>query len=167
MLAYNSTLPNGCMACNGQLLAINQNLALFSLLGTTFGGNGQTNFALPDLRSRIPIGQGSSPYGTYTTGEQAGTESVTLTTANLPAHSHTGTFTTKVFSGIGNANTPVNNYPAINPQRGSEFSTVTDGSSVNLGNTSITGSATPINNVQPYCTIQYVITTAGVFPSQN
>ena len=168
MLAYNASLPNYCLPCDGRLLQINQNMALFSLLGTTYGGNGVTTFAIPDLRSRIPLGQGTGVNGTYTTGQTGGSETEQLNINQMPAHNHTGsTATTQVFSGIGNANTPENNYPAINPQRGNEFSTASDGSSFSLGNTDINGSATPINNVQPYCTIQYVITTTGIFPSQN
>src|ERR671923_91838 len=82
--------PKAWAQCNGQLLPINQNQALFSLLGTTYGGNGQTTFALPDLRGRVPMHLGTGPgLGTYSIGEQAGVESVTLTTQQIPTHSHT------------------------------------------------------------------------------
>src|SRR3954466_13993392 len=82
--------PRGWAFCNGQLLAISQNTALFSILGTTYGGNGQTTFALPNLRGRMAIGAGTGPgLGAVQLGEQGGTSSVTLTLSNLPAHAHT------------------------------------------------------------------------------
>src|SRR5688572_18111229 len=81
--------PRGWALCNGQILSIAQNTALFSLLGTTFGGNGQTTFALPDLRGRVPIHPGQGPgLSNYSLGQQAGTETVTLTINNMPAHGH-------------------------------------------------------------------------------
>src|SRR5947199_356915 len=84
--------PNGWAFCAGQILSIAQNSALFSLLGTTFGGNGQTTFALPDMRSRVPVGVGQGPgLSDYLLGQVSGTETVILTTNNLPAHSHTFT----------------------------------------------------------------------------
>src|SRR5687767_9318635 len=84
--------PRGWAQCQGQLLAINTNTALFSLLGTTYGGNGQTTFALPDFRGRTMVGQGQGPgLSAYTIGQVGGTESVTLTSNNLPAHTHIAT----------------------------------------------------------------------------
>src|SRR6266480_4308295 len=81
--------PRGWAQCNGQLLSISQNTALFSLLGTTYGGNGQTTFALPDLRSRVPIHQGQGPgLSQYSIGQSAGNESVTLNQSQMPAHIH-------------------------------------------------------------------------------
>src|ERR1043165_7423961 len=93
--------PRGWAMCNGQLLPINQNQALFSLLGTTYGGNGQTNFALPDLRARVPIHMGSS----HTLGERAGEQAHTLTISELPAHVHVANASTST----GSDNVPANN----------------------------------------------------------
>src|SRR5215211_4319727 len=92
MLVPYNFAPRGWAFCAGQILPIAQNTALFSLLGTTFGGNGQTTFALPDLRGRAPIGQGQGPgLSNISLGEAAGTETVTLLSTNMPAHSHTVT----------------------------------------------------------------------------
>lgn len=89
IFGFNFAPPN-YQLCNGQIVSISQNTALFSLLGTTYGGNGQTTFALPDLRGRMPIGQGQGPgLPDYMMGEVSGTTNTTLTTANLPAHTHT------------------------------------------------------------------------------
>jgi microcystin-dependent protein len=97
--------PKGWAACNGQLLPINQNQALFSLLGTTYGGNGQTTFALPDLRGRVSAGQGAGPGLTPAAiGQQMGTETVTLTSNQMPAHSHSISGST----GAANAENPLN-----------------------------------------------------------
>src|SRR5437762_10021263 len=92
IVSYNSPIPQGWALCNGQLLPINQNQALFALLGTTYGGNGQTNFALPDLRGRTPLHSG----GGVSLGEKAGQEAVTLTPGQLPAHTHTLTATSEL-----------------------------------------------------------------------
>ncbi|RYY14457.1 MAG: phage tail protein, partial [Cytophagaceae bacterium] len=92
--------PKGWALCNGQLLAVNQNQALFSLLGTTYGGNGQTTFALPNLQGRVPVGTGQLPGGTtYTLGMMAGTESVSLQQGQLPPHTHAVTGTLQAGSG--------------------------------------------------------------------
>jgi microcystin-dependent protein len=165
LLAYNSTLPSGYLPCDGRTLNISAYQALYSLIGAKFGGNGTSTFALPDLRSRIPIGFNSN--GTYPVGKTGGTETETLTVNNLPSHSHTATATTSVYSGIGNADSPVGNYPAINPQRGNEFSSAS--TSTITGTTNATGNAspTPVNNMQPYCTIQYVICTEGIYPTKS
>jgi microcystin-dependent protein len=171
MLAYNRKLPVGCLPCEGQILLISQYTELFNLIGITYGGNGYNGFALPDLRSRIPLGQGNREDYSYTLGQKEGLEEIYLTNYNFPPHTHKGTAYFKAYNGIGNANTPVNNYPAINPQRGNEFSTTSDGSSMNIGVPSIEDvPAVPVNNLQPYCTIQYVIVTSGGFipvPDRN
>src|SRR5207247_5566025 len=109
--------PRGWTFCNGQLLPINQNQALFALLGTTFGGNGQTTFALPDLRGRTPLGQGQHFAGSfYVQGQNGGAESVTLTTSQMPAHTHTVTVNTPLAptaprcdASAANQRTPVGN----------------------------------------------------------
>jgi microcystin-dependent protein len=111
--------PRGWAVCNGQLLPISQNTALFSLLGTTYGGNGQTTFALPDLRGRVPNGMGQGPgLSNYTIGQVGGVEGVTLTVNQMPAHTHVITpgglaATSRVKNAAGNRQTPVGNVPAI------------------------------------------------------
>src|SRR6187551_576055 len=109
--------PRGWAFCQGQILSIAQNTALFSILGTTFGGNGQTTFALPDLRGRVPMHWGQGPGLTNRTlGEIGGTENVTLTVNNLPSHTHVSTLTAAQPSSnlAGNADSPNGNIPAAN-----------------------------------------------------
>lgn len=102
--------PRGYALCNGQMLAISQNQALFSILGTTYGGDGRTTFALPDLRGRVPLGPGQGPgLSNRQPGEKAGNETSTLSVANLPAHNHT----LSANSGAGNTNSPQNAFPAL------------------------------------------------------
>src|SRR5512132_2692754 len=105
--------PRNWALCNGQILAINTNTALFSLLGTTFGGNGQTTFALPNLQSRTTVGTGQGPgLSSYTLGQVSGVESATITGANVPPHNHPVTGTIKMLTGTApaNAETPAGNY---------------------------------------------------------
>lgn len=155
--------------CNGQLLPINQNQALFSILGTTYGGNGQTNFALPDYRGRTPIGQGTGPgLSSMYLGQTGGTESTTLLISQIPAHSHTLNAsangpTLNTASGNlsasqsrSNGGTMPNVYvPAANP--------VAMGPSA-IGNT---GGSQPFSNLQPYLGMNFIICLSGVFPSRN
>jgi microcystin-dependent protein len=148
--------PRGWAMCNGQLLPINQNQALFSLLGTTFGGNGQTNFALPDLRGRVPIHVGSG----HTLGERGGEESHTLSMAEMPRHVH-------LMNGSAtNADVvlPTDNVVAQSSQLyGPPAQLVTlDPSS----NGSVGGSQ-PHQNLQPFLTLTFCIALEGIFPSPN
>ncbi|MBL8045416.1 MAG: phage tail protein [Anaerolineales bacterium] len=146
--------PKGWALCNGQLLPINQNQALFSLLGTTFGGNGQTTFALPDVRGRVPIHVG----GGHTLGERGGEQAHTLSIAELPTHTHSaiGTSangstpvpTSNLFGQANNAYRPADNLVALNA------STVT-----NVG-----GSQAHLN-LQPFLTLSFCIALQGIFPS--
>lgn len=164
--------PKGWALCNGQLLPINQNQALFALLGTTYGGNGQTNFALPNLRGRVPIHVGSG----HTLGEAAGSTSVTITQQTMPTHQHSlqgiaetppgslagGIPTGKVFAqallsiqggGTAPANLyeqPPTNLVALAPEA------VTN-----------TGGSQPHNNMMPYLVLNFIIALQGIFPSQN
>jgi microcystin-dependent protein len=154
--------------CNGQLLPIAQNQALFSLLGTTYGGNGIQTFALPDLRGRVPIhvgtGAGLTP---KTLGEPGGTENVTLLTNQLPAHNH----------GYTGATTPASSMPATETDpAGHVFAVPTDGSSAYSntagagfggGMSGISGGNLPHTNIQPYLCVNFVIALSGVFPSRN
>jgi microcystin-dependent protein len=129
--------PNGWMQCNGQLLSISQYSALFSLLGTTYGGNGQTNFALPDLRGKVAIHQGQSPGGsTFTIGESAGFENITLTIGNMPAHTHpataTSTSTSTVNAGATATSTlkAASSEPATNTAQGNSLPTGSRGTAL-------------------------------------
>jgi len=149
--------PQGYAMCNGQLLPINQNQALFSLLGTTYGGNGQTNFALPDLRSRVAMHSGQG----HTLGERAGQEAHTIIATELPAHNHFAMAS--------------NNGPSVAPPTGNfwasntgfnAYGSVGDApmSSQTIGNI---GGNQAHENRSPYLTLNYCIALQGIFPSQS
>ena len=167
--------PKNYALCTGQLLSIAQYSALFSLLGTNYGGNGQTTFALPNLQGRMPIGQGQGAgLPTYTIGHLAGTTSVTLLTSNMPAHIHTLVNTrVKLQASSANADelSPEGNFPAtatnaIYSSNGATPNTYTGGAQI-TGTTDITGSSYPFNIMNPYLTINYSIALYGIFPSRN
>lgn len=150
--------------CNGQLLPINQNQALFSLLGTTYGGNGQTNFALPDLRGDVPLHEG----GGHTLGEKGGEQAHTLTQSEMTTHVHDFSTNTAVVSASANATVgpPTGNYWANNGH--AAYST----GGVNLGVMSpatITniGGSQAHENMQPYLVLNFCIALIGIFPTQN
>jgi microcystin-dependent protein len=164
--------PKNWAYCDGQLLPIAQNQALFSLLGTTYGGNGITTFALPDLRGRIPTGcgQGGS-LSNYTLGEVGGAESAILNVNNLPPHTHNGAITITPKAG----STPDSNDPSgylIGPIANGFAAASTAG--VNMAapvysNTvvGVSGSSQPFTLLTPYLTVNYVICLYGIFPSRN
>ena len=169
--------PRGWAQCNGQLLPINQNQALFSLLGTTYGGNGQTTFALPDLRGRVPLAVSV----THFLGERQGSDSVELTVGQSPAHTHTLdatalTATARARNAAANLATPLGNTPAIMnagstlgyssaaPDANMQASSVAFGGTVTAG---LAGSSQPHENRQPYLVMTYCIALQGIFPSQN
>jgi len=161
--------PKGWAFCNGQLLTINQNQALFALLGTTYGGNGQTTFALPDLQGRVAIHA-----GTHVQGEKGGEATHTLTVSELPAHTHSvlnPQIVQLAFSAAGDSINPKGNYYAKNPARGNEFSTQSNGNSGSItlptGTISNVGSSQAHNNMMPYTVVTYIIALTGIFPSQN
>lgn len=149
--------PQGWAQCNGQLLAINQNQALFSLLGTTYGGNGQITFGLPDLRSRVPLHMGAG----HTLGERSGAEAVALTIAQLPAHNHGLRGRS---AGTGGVATPNGNYLGGGNNVYGTAGTLTSLSAATLLNT---GGSQAHPNLQPYLTISFCIALQGIFPSQN
>jgi microcystin-dependent protein len=160
--------PRGWAYCNGQLLPISQNQALFSLLGTQYGGNGITTFALPDLRGRVPVGSGQGPgLSNYAIGQTGGAETVALTTAQLPPHTHPLTGTLKTASEAVETN-PAGMYPAVGT--GTAFSanaaTVAMASAVQ-GTTANAGSNAGHENRAPLLGISYIICIAGYFPSRN
>ena len=148
--------PKGWAFCNGQLLPINQNQALFSLLGTTYGGNGQTTFALPDLRGRVPAHTGNG----VTLGERAGEENHTLTVSEMPGHIHLA----QASSQTANAATPTANVLA---QSGQIYGSAS--SLVAMRNTSIApvGGSQPHVNMQPFTVLNFAIALQGIFPSPN
>ena len=156
--------PVGWALCNGQLLPIAGNDALFTLLGTTYGGDGQDTFALPDLRGRFAVHQGQGlGLSNYTIGEVLGTETVTLTVQQLPAHSHTA----NAGSG-GNVLTPGGNLWATDA--GGNTAAYSDSSNARMAATAIgvTGGSQPHDNIQPFLVINFIINvTGGIFPSQN
>lgn len=166
--------PRNYLQCGGQLMSIAQNTALFSLLGTMYGGNGIQTFGLPDLRGRMPIGQGNgSGLPGHNMGELAGTTSITLTTQNLPMHNHAATGITvnlPVSTGGGDASSPQNSYLA---DKGTEvFSSVSTpganyGSLSVSGQTNIAGSNIPFEIMNPYLVMNYSIAINGIFPSRN
>ncbi|MFN0175590.1 MAG: phage tail protein [Saprospiraceae bacterium] len=162
--------PNSWAFCDGQLIAIAQNTALFALIGTIYGGNGQTTFALPDLRSRVPMGEGQGPgLSDFVIGEQPGAETATLTTNNLPAHSHTPTITVAASTSNASSDQANGNIPSsvVGPDLygapGASNGTLAAG----VLTVQNTGSNTPINLVQPVTVVTFVICTQGVFPSRN
>ena len=163
--------PKGWALCNGQLLPISQNQALFSLLGTVYGGDGRVNFALPNLRGRAPIHVGAG----HTLGEVAGQRSHTINIQELPSHIHGiqktpgGMVTAKTGAGaVANKTAPEGNYFAANATETKRFSNRSDAS---LGNGvptfSSIGGSQPHNNMQPYLVLNYIIALQGIFPSRN
>jgi microcystin-dependent protein len=162
--------PKGWALCQGQLMAIAQNQALFALLGTTFGGNGVTTFALPDLRARVPIGTGQGPgLSNQPQGSAGGAEQVTLTMAQLPPHTHALQATMKVDLTPGEAGSPVQGYLAAGSQK--QFSTgpkddAMQANSVS-GTLTMNGGNQPHENRQPYIAMNYAIALVGIFPSHD
>jgi microcystin-dependent protein len=164
--------PRGWAFCQGQILAISTNTALFSILGTTYGGNGQTTFALPDLRGRTPIGQGQGPgLSPVTLGEMAGVESVTLITSQIPMHNHlvqVSTATADQASPSGNfLASPTGTY-GPDPVTVNEYTTAAT-QNATLAATSIlpAGGSLPHENRQPFLGLNYIIALQGIFPSRN
>lgn len=153
--------PAGWMFCDGQLLPIAENDALFALIGTTYGGDGQSTFALPDLRGRLPIHNGSNGFGTHTIGETGGVEQVTVAVASMPSHAHAHVM---VASGAEkrspkNALFAATKQPLYAPP----------GAMVPLDTQVIgpAGGSQPHENVQPFLCVSFIISLFGIFPSQS
>lgn len=149
--------PKGWALCNGQLMPINQNQALFSLLGTTFGGDGRVNFALPDLRARVPIHVGSG----HTLGEKGGEQAHTLSIAELPTHTHLP-FASSV---EGNLLEPGDNFWGSNSRR--LYSSLGPNTAMNPQNCTNVGGSQAHLNMQPFLTLSFCIALQGIFPSPN
>lgn len=185
--------PRGWAFCQGQLLAISTNSALFSLLGVVYGGNGQTTFGLPNLQGRVPVGTGQSPGGSnYTLGETAGIEHVTLTAAQMPMHNHSAAFTATEGPSVSvtvnaadqpaSSNDPEPGYQlaSLNPPNTRAYAAA-GGTQVPLGGVSAeltgqvegtvaigtSGGSQPFPILQPFQVLNYVIALEGVFPSRN
>jgi microcystin-dependent protein len=162
--------PRGWATASGQIISIAQNTALFSLLGTTYGGNGQSTFGLPDLRSRVPVHFGTQGGTPYSLGEIAGVENVTLLITEMPSHKHgvsatdtngtlsgaTGHLFAKAETGKPATPTPTNFYGVGAPN-----------TILNPGTLSLYGGNQPHNNIQPTLAVNYCIATTGIFPSRN
>jgi len=150
--------PKGWAFCNGQLLPINQNQALFSLLGTTYGGNGQTNFALPNLRGRVPIHSGNG----FTLGQAAGQEAHTVTISEMPTHQHFLQATTAATT------TNIPNGTLLSTSAPNDFYTGAAGlTGLVASSVSNVGGSQPHENRQPFLTLSWCIALQGIFPSQS
>jgi microcystin-dependent protein len=160
--------PKGWAFCNGQLLPITQNVALFSLLGTYYGGNGQTTFALPDLRSRVPLSFGVNNGEQFAIGEQAGEESVVLQQSQMPLHTHafvgaTANANSGEVEGVVLAkSTDIGSGTAVSVY-GSDATTL----ALNAGSLSAQGQNLAHDNIQPYLAINWCIALVGLFPSRS
>ena len=154
--------PRGWALCDGQLLSIAENDALFALIGTTYGGDGQSTFALPDFRSRMPIHQGTGSSGTsYTMGESSGTETVTLIVNQIPTHTHQA----QAQSGAGNQPGPGGNIWASSGLN--QYNSSAADSDMNAQAITSTGGNLPHDNMMPFLTINFVIALEGIFPTRN
>ena len=150
--------PAGWMFCEGQLLPISENETLFNLIGTTYGGDGQSTFALPDLRGRIPIHFGNG----FTLAETGGAETITLTVAQIPAHTHALLGT----SSLANQTNPLNNVYAQSLTV-SFYNSANPNAAMAAGATSSAGGSQPHSNFQPYLCLDFIISLFGIFPSQT
>ena len=161
--------PRSWAFCQGQLLSIAQNTALFSLLGTTYGGNGQTTFGLPDFRGRMPIGTGQGPgLPSIDLGQVAGSPSVTLLITNMPAHNHTATTTVGVTSLNASSEEPAGNIPATQVNNFYAPANTANGSLGGVSTTvGIAGGSQPFDNHPPYLGMNFVICLEGIYPSRN
>lgn len=167
-----SYAPRDWALCWGQLLSISENDALYTLLGTTFGGDGQSTFGLPDLRGRIPVGQGQGPgLSNYVIGQMSGSENVTVLSTQMPAHTHlvsavnsqgdtavptSSSFIAGTYSGSGSSAAAVNFY-----------GTTSSGVTLAPSTVSAAGNSNPVNVIQPILAMQYIISLYGIFPSRN
>ena len=151
--------PAGWALCAGQLMPISENEVLFNLIGTTYGGDGQETFAVPDLQGRVPIHQGNS----HTIGEKAGVETVTLTTQQIPQHSHTA----NCRAADSNSGTPQNTIWAKNQTNQTIYSNVAPATNMNATALMQSGGSQPHENMMPFLTINFIISLFGVFPTQS
>jgi microcystin-dependent protein len=164
-----SFAPRGWAFCDGQLLSIAENSALFSILGTDYGGDGRTTFGLPDLRSRVPVHAGSGPgLSTIRRGEKSGNEATTLSIANMPSHNHDENLAVAVSTGTNNTDDPDGAVLASGPEIYNDGAPDAD-----MGDNSITGAientggGQGFSNRQPFTAVNFIIALVGIFPSRN
>jgi len=160
--------PRGWALCNGQIMSIQQNSALFSLLGTQFGGNGITNFALPDLRGRLAVAFGQGPgLSDYNLGEVTGTENVSLNSQMTPSHTHSVTASPITTGGtnVPSSNVVLSTGIGTNGTTTAIYGTATP--SITMSSVSPAGNGAPHNNMAPYLVMNYCIALQGIFPSQS
>ncbi len=153
--------PVGWAFCDGALLSIAANDALFALLGTTYGGDGVTTFALPNLKGRAPLHQGTANGTSFSIGETVGAESVTLSGAQMPTHTHT-----VPCNAVGNVSSPANAVFGGDPLN-ALYANPDNSAQLNPAFLSSAGGNQPHSNMMPFLTINFVIATQGIFPSQN
>jgi microcystin-dependent protein len=154
--------PEGWAFCDGSTLPINGYEALYSLIGTTYGGDGQTNFKLPDLRGRIPVHQGQSQSGiVYAMGQQSGTETVTLTSAQIPAHTHP----VNAQSATGTTNSPNNAFWAGNTIK--QYAQSAPDGMMSASAITTAGGSQSHDNMMPYLAVSFIIAVNGLYPSQG
>lgn len=162
MMFAGNFAPRGWALCDGTLLAISQNSALFSILGTTYGGNGQTTFALPDLRGRVAVHPGNGPGLTpRTLGESSGTESVTLLANQLPPHNHT----LNVVNDDSKSGTAANNL--LGNAQTEVYSGESPNAQMNPAAIGVTGGGQPLPIMQPFQCVNFIIALEGVYPSRS
>ena len=156
--------PYGWAFCQGQILPIAQNTALFSLLGTTYGGDGRTTFALPDLRGRVPVGFGQGlGLSNRVIGEQFGSELVTLNINQMPSHNHT----VNAVTSEGNQNLPTNSLPANTKTLDKEYSDANANTTMKATMVNPTGGSQPFGVSQPSLGVNFIIALQGIYPSRN
>lgn len=159
--------PNGWMFCDGQLLPISENETLFQLIGTTYGGDGQSTFALPNLQSRIPVHMGTGPSGTtYQLAEMAGVESVTLTTQQIPIHTHALVCRDAAGASTADPTGAIWTHSDVNQYSNAAPDTPMGGGGVQFQST-IAGGSQPHDNMLPFLCVNYIISLFGIFPSQT
>lgn len=155
--------PTGWARCNGQLLPLSQNTALFSLLGTMYGGDGKSNFALPNLQDSVPLqcGQGQG-LSLYDEGQQGGSETVTLLQSEMPVHTHAW----QANAAPATLNAPDNGRTLARSSGGTAYKTINPDIQMNFQALSVTGSSFPHNNLQPYLVVNFCIALQGIFPAR-
>lgn len=171
MVGFNYA-PQGWALCNGQLIPISNNQALYSLLGTNYGGDGRTTFALPDLQGRVPMHQGNGPGLTNrSVGQRAGEENVTLNVTQIPVHNHNGSLQFRASSQNADESSPADHYNAVetggrNPLNGyrSDFDTEMGSTPFSTDNA---GDSQPHSNMPPFLVTNFVIALQGIFPVRN
>ena len=160
-------VPKGWAACSAQLLSIQQNAALFSLLGTTYGGNGVQTFGLPDLRGRVAVGPGQGPgLSNYVLGQQGGAQTVTMLPSNLPLHNHLFAANSQAGTQPGPGGNALAKGGVLQGNNLLSYGAAA-GVTMNSSTIAANGSSQPISIIQPYNTLQYVIALQGTFPTRN